>query len=405
MSMLRTVSSLDGLRLSPQPPVQWGIGACPVRAAITVRSDELHQTIGGFGASMLEAGAINLNSLPATKQKELLELLFGPSGARLSAMKATMLSNDFSAAAAWSTYDDVAKDTLLSHFSLARDLQPNGSLTFIKRAIAAGFEGTIQAYMDFPPDWMLTHAPTKEDHGRIAPKFYDVLANYFARYVQGYATHGVRIDFLEAFNEPRDSYVNETADTLATILGDHLGPTFERLGLWPNHTRLTYGGQCSRQSAGDMIPRVLAHPSAARFTDVLAYHGYDCQYEDDGSCTDARQRYDAIAQLAARFPGRPLWMTEVCYAYNGDGAHAPSCPRRVPQAAHDRPRRLAGLQLPGVLVPYTHALCTRERFAADCCLPPSPLTFAPLSPSLTVSHLRIPAPRCAQIPTAHTRRQ
>ena len=29
----------------------------------------------------------------------------------------------------------------------------------------------------------------------------EVLANYFARYVQGYAAHGVRIDFLEAFND------------------------------------------------------------------------------------------------------------------------------------------------------------------------------------------------------------
>lgn len=324
--MLRTVSSLDGLRLAPQPRVQWGTGVCPTHAAITVLTEEFHQTIGGFGASMLEAGAINMNALPASKQDELLELLFGHSGARLSAMKATMLSNDFSAAAPWSTYDDIAKDTSLAHFSLARDLQPNGSLTYIKRAIAAGFEGTIQAYMDFPPDWMLTHDPTAEDHGRVAPQFYAVLARYFAKYVQGYAAHGVRIGFLEAFNEPLDSYVNETADTLATILGEHIGPTFERLGLWPNHTRLSYGGQCSRQSAGEIIPRVLAHPAAARYTDVLPYHGYDCQFEDDGSCTDERQQYDTIARLAARFPGRPLWMTEVCYAYNGDGAHAPETP-------------------------------------------------------------------------------
>lgn len=43
-------------------------------------------------------------------------------------------------------------------------------------------------------------------------------------------------------------------------------------------------------------------------------HGYDCQF----NCSDARQNYDKVAALAAAYQGVPLWMTEVCYAYNGD---------------------------------------------------------------------------------------
>ena len=59
----------------------------------------------GFGASLLESGAINLNALPPKKQdvprlqlaldslrpttwQELLDLLFSETGARLSALKA-----------------------------------------------------------------------------------------------------------------------------------------------------------------------------------------------------------------------------------------------------------------------------------------------------------------------------
>ena len=42
---------------------------------------------------------------------------------------------------------------------IARDLAPNGTLSLIKRAQAAGFTGTVQAYMDYPPDWMLVGWP------------------------------------------------------------------------------------------------------------------------------------------------------------------------------------------------------------------------------------------------------
>lgn len=64
-------------------------------------------------------------------------------------------------------------------------------------------------------------------------EYYDALARYFAKYVQAYLEHGVAIDFLECFNEPTDSYTVMDAAQLAELLGKHVGPTFERLGLWP----------------------------------------------------------------------------------------------------------------------------------------------------------------------------
>lgn len=50
---------------------------------------------------------------------------------------------------------------------------------------------------------------------------------------------------------------------------------------------------------------------AASYMDVITYHGYDCQF----NCTDDRQNYDVIAQLAQQFPDLQLWMTEVCIPY------------------------------------------------------------------------------------------
>ena len=330
-SISRVVSSNAGLRLAAQPAVQWTPTAkCPHTTALHVEHRRAYQTIGGFGASMTESSAINVNSLPPAKQTILLEALFGPTGARFSAMKATMLSNDFATATGrWATYDDNAgvPDPALTHFSIERDLRQNGTLTFIKRAIAMGFEGTIQAYMDFPPDWMLsgTGPPTNRT---IDPQYYDTLAMYFAKYVQAYAAHGVHIDFLEAFNEPVDSYVNISTKGLATFLGKHLGPLFDKLGLRQNGTKLSYGGQCARATAHAFVEAVMKDPDARAYMDVIVYHGYDCQLavadNPASECDDATQNYELIAKLKEKYgKERDLWMSEICYAYyplGGDDA-------------------------------------------------------------------------------------
>ena len=324
------VSSNAGLRLAPQPAVRWiPTEKCPHTAALHVDRDRTYQTIGGFGASMTESSAINVNSLSPTKQTELLEALFGPTGARFSAMKATMLSNDFATATGrWATYDDNdgLPDPTLAHFSIERDLRQNGTLTFIKRAIAKGFEGTIQSYMDFPPDWMLSGSgpPTNRT---LDPQYYDTLALYFAKYVQAYAAHGVHIDFLEAFNEPFDSYVNISTKGLATFLGKHLGPLFDKLGLRPR-TKLSYGGQCARATAHEFVEAVMKDPDARAYMDVIVYHGYDCQLavadNPASECDDSSQNYDLIAELKEKYgKARDLWMSEICYAYyplGGDDA-------------------------------------------------------------------------------------
>lgn len=353
--LTRVVSSDGGLRLAPQPALNWTAAACPESGALHVMTDDQHQTIGGFGASMTESSAINLNSLPAAKQEALLGDIFGPSGARFSAMKATMLSNDFAAAAPWSTYDDQTGDTALAKFSIERDLRQNGSLTLIKRAIAAGFVGTIQAYMDWPPDWMLSGPPDANatvPKATVDPKMYDVLASYFAKYVEAYKEHGVVIDFLECFNEPTDSYVMMSAEQLALFLGRHIGPKFDALGLRPR-TRLTYGGQCARATAHQFVTAVMADPDAAKYMDLIAYHGYDCQladYDNPASqCNDTRQNYHLIRELGEAY-GKEMWMTEICYAYyplGGDDeygcTHADALPQcdeypRDPKLAPPLPR-------------------------------------------------------------------
>jgi len=51
-------------------------------------------------------------------------------------------------------------------------------------------------------------------------------------------------------------------------------------------------------------PVILDDSAARKYTSSILYHGYD--FKD----------YEKIAALHKRYPDLPLWMTEVCHAYN-----------------------------------------------------------------------------------------
>src|SRR5437588_234410 len=128
------VSSRAGDRLTEKPAVRF---APAMSGPATFRLDPsvTHQTIVGFGASFLEAGMVCLNSLEPVQQEAVLRALFHPeTGAGFSAMKTAIAATDFMSAGPWYSYADAPGDVELKSFSIARDLGPNGLVTYIRRA-------------------------------------------------------------------------------------------------------------------------------------------------------------------------------------------------------------------------------------------------------------------------------
>jgi len=151
----RTVSSLAGDRLTEKSPLRFQPAPAGLRTPLRVEESRRFQRMDGFGASFLEAGMICLNRLPPAEQEKVLQALFDPvAGAGFSAMKTPLAGTDFMSAGPWYTYDDTPGDVEMKHFSIARDLGPNGLITYIKRAQKYG-RFALQAPMDYPPDWML----------------------------------------------------------------------------------------------------------------------------------------------------------------------------------------------------------------------------------------------------------
>ena len=212
-------------------------------------------------------------------------------------MKTVIASTDFMSAGPFYTYDETPGDVEMKHFSISRDLGPNGLITYIKRARRYG-KFVLQAPMDYPPDWMLFDVNNRQD---VNPKYYDALSLYYLRYLQEYAKNGVFINYLSLFNEP-GNYTKIPYNEIGELLRDHVGPLLKRAG---THTEIMPSEAPTRENASRNYPTVLDDPIASKYIAVVPYHGYDFN------------NYDKIAAIHRRYPQFPLWMTEICYDHEG----------------------------------------------------------------------------------------
>jgi len=296
-------SSQEGDRLTQKENLQFIPYKESSVPSIEVDEKTHYQMIDGFGASFNEAGMICLNSLGSEVQDSVLKMLFDPvSGAGYTLMKSPIAACDFASAGPWYSYNDTPGDTSMEHFTIERDLGPNGLITFIKKASIYGkFE--IQSTMDFAPDWMYYGMKKKEDKN-IKPEYYAALANYYMKYLQYYASSGVMVDNLVLFNEsvcdtcPNHGYSSVTYKEMKDIIKNFLVPRLQANNLG---TKIILGETCFRYSGLESFPEVLDDPEAKKHISKLAVHGYDWN------------QFSSLTDLHERYPDLPIWMTEICY--------------------------------------------------------------------------------------------
>ncbi len=302
------VSSKAGDRLTAKSPLRFEPRGDAQGPVFRINDAVTDQTITGFGASFLEAGMICLNSLGPAEQEAVLRALFDPeSGAGFSAMKTVIAATDFMSAGPFYTYDDTPGDVEMKHFSIERDLGPNGLITYIKRARKYG-SFVLQAPMDYPPDWMLFDVAKHQD---VDPKYFDALARYYLRYLQEYEKNGVFIDYLSLFNEP-GVYTKIPYTKIRDLIKNHVGPLLEKEGM---KTKVQLSEAGSREDAYKNYAKVLDDPEARKYVASLPYHGYDWK------------NFEGIAEFHKRYPDLPSWMTEICHAYGVDDPPSMPIPR------------------------------------------------------------------------------
>jgi glucosylceramidase len=292
------VSSKAGDRLSSKGPLHFHQAGPNEKTSFQINPSVTYQTMAGFGASFLEAGMVCLNSLAPSDQEAVLQALFDPvKGAGFSAMKTVIAGTDFMSAGPWYSYDDTSGDVEMKHFSIQRDLGPNGLVTYIKRARKYG-TFALQAPMDYPPDWMLFDVVKNQD---VNPKYFPALALYYLKYLQEYEKNGIFIDYLSLFNEP-GIYTKIPFDKIRDLLKNYVGPLLEKSG---SQTKIMLSEAGDRSDACRNYPTLLDDPDARKYVAAMPYHAYRPQEIE-------KERMEALHK---RYPDLPLWMTEICHSY------------------------------------------------------------------------------------------
>ncbi len=295
-------SSQDGDRLSKKADARFIPDRNTQLPVIKVDEGTRFQKIDGFGASFNEAGMICINSLSTKVQDNIFKTLFdADSGAGYTIMKSPIAACDFASAGPWYSYNETPGDTSMDHFSIQRDLGPDGLVTYINRASHFG-KFKIETTMDFAPDWMYISLKKGEKH--VKPQYYAALARYYSKYIQAYRDNGISLDYLNPFNEPENPwYSNVTYKAIGTLIKDYIIPRFKADGIT---TRIQLCETSNRPEAMLKFPVVLDNPEIKKYISTLTVHGYDWD------------KFSSLTDLHLKYPDIPIWQTEVCYARVGN---------------------------------------------------------------------------------------
>ncbi|WP_226016783.1 glycoside hydrolase family 30 beta sandwich domain-containing protein [Novosphingobium sp. FKTRR1] len=276
---------------------------------VVLRIDQPAQTIAGFGGAFTEKGWQALSALSPARRDAALAALFGADGCNFSRCRTPIGANDISRG--WYSYDEVADDFALDHFSVANDTET--LIPFIQAAQAHQPALKVWASPWSPPTWMkkgghYAQAPAwpgqpsngirpdqlgKEgtDSFKLEDRYLDAYARYFARYVEEYRKHGIRIDTVMPQNEFNSAQpfpsCTWTPEGLARFV-PYLGREMDKLGV------NVFFGTLERGNAA-LFEKVMADPAAAK-----VIKGIGVQWAGKG----------ALPALREHFPDVELWGSE-----------------------------------------------------------------------------------------------
>ncbi|HCX84685.1 MAG TPA: beta-glycosidase [Micrococcales bacterium] len=259
---------------------------------VIVRLDDERQEIEGFGAAFNEMGWLALAHLEESQRTEILRELYAPGvGAGLTTGRLPVGANDFSRD--WYSYDEVAGDLELEHFSVANDLDT--LVPFVRAAQEQQPALALWTSPWSPPSWMKVNGhyaaalpipgsgqtenglrPDQvgregTDMFRLEEPYLRAYAAYFGRYVDAYRELGIEIGMVMPQNEFNSAQVfpscTWTPSGLARLLR-HLGPEMARRGVE------VFLGTLERPD-DRLVSETLADPEVARHVSGVGvqWHG------------------------------------------------------------------------------------------------------------------------------------
>lgn len=263
----------------------------------------LDQTIDGFGYTLTGGSAYLIQALDSTTKHDLLNELFGnkPMQLGISVLRLSIGASDMDEKVF--SYDDLPlgqEDLSLQHFSLLEEKK--ALIPLLKEILTINPNIKIFATPWSPPTWMKDNQETKG--GKLRPKYYEVYARYFIRYIQEMKKMGINIHAITPQNEPlhpgNNPSLSMSAEEQMVFIRDFLGPQFQKHRI--STKIICYDHNCDKP---EYPITILNDPEARKFIDGSAFHLYQ---------GDIR----ALAQVRTKHPDKNLYFTEQWTGAKGD---------------------------------------------------------------------------------------
>ena len=299
-----TTADSTNFRITPTDTLSFSAFGQPLETqpCVFIDPSKTFQTFIGIGGALTDAAAETFARLPAGEQQEIMQAYFDPvKGIGYTLARTNIQSCDFSSGSYTYVKDN---DTALKTFSVAHDEQYR--IPFIREAIShAGGKLTLFASPWSPPAWMKTNNSMLHG-GKLKPAFYQSWANYYVKFIQAYARHGIPVWGLTVQNEPMAVQTWESCNYTGTeerdFIKNYLGPTLQAAGMgqkrliaWDHNRDLMY----QRAST------ILDDPQAARYVWGIGFHWYE-------SWTGGGKIFDNVKRVSEAYPSTHLIFTEGC---------------------------------------------------------------------------------------------
>lgn len=269
---------------------------------VFVEPQRKFQKFIGIGGAITDASAEVFAKLSKEKQQELLNAYYDKQkGIGYSLLRTTIHSADFGS----ESYTYIKEgDKDLKSFSIDHDKQFR--IPLIKRATqTAG--GKLLTYVSpwSPPAFMKSNNNMLRG-GTLLPEYYQVWANYYAKFIKAYEKEGMPIWGLTIQNEPMAVQTWEscvyTAEQERDFLKNYLGPTLQKEGL-SNKKIIVWDH--NRDLINHRANTIFTDPEAAKYAWGIGFHWYE-------NWSGGEPMFDNIAKVHEAFPDKQLVFTEGC---------------------------------------------------------------------------------------------
>jgi glucosylceramidase len=315
------------MELQQNLPFHQGIASGRV---IQVRPDIKKQKIIGIGTSFTQSSAFVLAHLDPAKRAQVMESIYGETGANFSLARTHIGATDFAVNGKYS-YAEVKDDAQLTSFSIDVDQQGFSArehpgikderfdlLPMIKQAYAiknkqadkdlriVASAWTAPPWMKDIEDWYIK--PTPENNyqgtgGELKPKYTGTYADYIIKYLDAYKAQGIDIWALTPVNEPHGNSgqwesMHFTPQSQNTFIKEQLGPKLKASA--HKKVKLLIYDQ-NRDGIEHWTDEILGDKETAAYVYGTAVHWYESTYKVYG---------DVFERVHEKFPEFSIIHTE-----------------------------------------------------------------------------------------------